>query len=289
MNLLVCLEGVEDVPRIARIKKGEYCTYHVIQRGNERKNIFLDDKDKVKFLDTLARTKGKFNCKVYAYCLMNNHVHLVIDTNGSDISQLMKSLNVSYVMYFNRKYERCGHLFQDRFKSEIIDNDQYLLEVSRYIHLNPVRAKIVKNAADYPWSSYLSYIGRDDNNPLADTSLILHCFSDKEHVAVKKYLTYMNRSEERKDEAVNSFVLDFPDTENEGVETRGGNVLEILDTIATENSLTVADLISKRTPHLSVRNAAIKLVKGKCNLGMREIGSLFGGLSESAVSKIIKG
>ncbi|MEW6065882.1 transposase IS200 [Desulforamulus profundi] len=281
------------MPRIPRLKKGEYCTYHVIQRGNERKNIFLDDRDKQRFLDTLASIKDRFNCKFYAYCLMNNHVHLVVDTNGSDISQIMKSLNVSYVMYFNRKYERCGHLFQDRFKSEVIDNDQYLLEVTRYIHLNPVQANMVKDAAHYPWSSYAVYTGGEDQlQNLVDTSLVLKYFSDHYAKACRKYIEYVQRgTEAENDGEQRPAILDFPDAEDEAIREPASNLgpMSLIEAIADEYSLQVSDLTSKRTPHTAARNDAIKQIKRRCNLGLRDIGTLFGGLSESAVSKILKG
>lgn len=279
------------MPRIPRLK-GEHCTYHVIQRGNERKNIFLDDRDKQRFLDTLASIKDKFNCKFYAYCLMNNHVHLVVDTNGSDISQIMKSLNVSYVLYFNRKYDRCGHLFQDRFKSEVIDNDQYLLEVTRYIHLNPVKANIVKNAAQYPWSSYLVYIGKEGYAPkMVDTSLVLKYFSDDYAKACKNYLEYVQRKTDAETEKGQCLaILDFPDVENEAIREPADNarVMSLIEAVASQYNTSVSDLIGKRTPHTAARNDAIKQIKRSCNLGMRDIGMLFGGLSESSVSKILK-
>ena len=131
------------MPRVQRVK-GEFSTYHVVQRGNEKKKIFRDDEDKAKFLETLAKAREKYNFLLYAYCLMDNHIHLLVNDNGNDISKLMKSINVSYVSYFNRAYQRCGHLFQDRFKSELVKDDRYLLEVSRYIHNNPVKAKMVE-------------------------------------------------------------------------------------------------------------------------------------------------
>ena len=99
------------MPRCAR-KKGEYEMYHVMQRGNEKKSIFYDDEDRKRYLEILQKNQEKYESKIYAYCLMDNHVNLLIATNGSDISQVMKSINVSYVMYINRKHVRCGHLFQ---------------------------------------------------------------------------------------------------------------------------------------------------------------------------------
>lgn len=105
---------------------------------------------------------------------MDNHVHLLNNDNGSDISKLMKSINVSYVAYFNRVHERSSHLFQDRFRSEIVKDDRYLLEVSRYIHNNPVKAKLVKKPGDFKWSSYNIYSEKiSDDFDLIDTSMVL--------------------------------------------------------------------------------------------------------------------
>jgi len=176
--------------------KGEFTTYHVIQRGNERKNIFVSDNDRIRFLDTLARMKEKYNFLVYAYCLMDNHIHLVINDNGNDISKLIKSINVSYVYYFNQIYKRCGHLFQDRFRSEIIQDGRYLLQVSKYIYNNPVKAGMVRKAEEYKWSSYNIYTGRcKDIQKLIDTGKILGIISNNSAKAVKAYAEYVIEDE----------------------------------------------------------------------------------------------
>lgn len=125
---------------------------------------------------------------------MDNHVHIIIDVNQNDISQIMKSINVSYVLYFNRKYERVGHLFQDRFKSELVEDDCYLLELSRYIHRNPVKANMVKTPGDYHWSSYNIYIGKvKDRYLLVDTSLVLDCLSRDRITAIKEYMILLRK------------------------------------------------------------------------------------------------
>lgn len=129
---------------------------------------------------------------------MDNHVHLLIDDNGNDISRLVKSINISYAQYFNRTYKRCGHLFQDRFRSELIDNDGYLLEVSRYIHNNPVRAGIVKDPIEYRWSSYNTYTGRvKDVNGLIDKDRVLCIFSNNQIKAVKEYIDYVCKEKDK--------------------------------------------------------------------------------------------
>lgn len=151
--------------------------YHVMVRGNEKKNIFHDDRDRLKFLDILSK-KSKDNALIiYAYCLMDNHVHLVIKEDKQDISTIMRSINTSYAQYFNKKYNRSGHVFQDRFKSEAIENDSYLLEAIRYIHNNPTKANIVKNKKDYKWSSYNFYLNGRNLCDFLEVNFILNIFS----------------------------------------------------------------------------------------------------------------
>src|SRR6266498_2952560 len=175
------------MPRQAR-EKGAYSTYHIILRGNERREIFLGDEDKLKFIDILDKVRKRYCCIFEAYCLMDNHVHMIINDNGHDISQIMKSLNISYVYYFNKAYNRVGHLFQDRFKSELVMDENYLLQVSVYIHNNPVKAGIVKRPEDYRWSSIHDYLGKQRlKQELVDPSRILDMLSVERRRAVAAY------------------------------------------------------------------------------------------------------
>jgi len=130
-------------------------SYHVITRGIRRDNIFLSDNDFEKYLFYLWKYKTRFKANIYAYCLMSNHVHLLIDPKTPmDMRRIMHGLNLSYSQYFNVKYRQCGYLWQNRYKSLIVQNDEYLLNVISYIEYNPLRAKICTRAEDYPWSSY---------------------------------------------------------------------------------------------------------------------------------------
>ncbi|MCR4435699.1 MAG: transposase [Clostridiales bacterium] len=122
-------------------------------RGNERKEIFLDD-DRKRFLDTMERMKEDGNFDILAYCLMSNHVHILIREGKDSIQRSMKRIGISYVYYFNKKYHRIGHLFQDRYCSEVLEEDAYILAAARYIHNNPVKAAMVPRAEAYEWSSY---------------------------------------------------------------------------------------------------------------------------------------
>lgn len=133
--------------------------YHVLSRGNERKQIFKDDEDRFRFLDLLGEAAARWALSVHAYALMSNHYHILLETKAGRLSQPMRHLNGIYTQFFNRKHNRCGHLFQGRFKALLVDKESYLLTLSRYIHQNPLKAGMVKQALDYPWSSYPAYLG----------------------------------------------------------------------------------------------------------------------------------
>lgn len=133
--------------------------YHVTARGDRRETIFEDDKDRLVFLRTLAEVVERFNWLCQAYCLMPNHYHLLVETPDGNLSKGMRHLNGVYTQASNRRHNRIGHLFQGRFKGILIDKDSYLLELSRYIVLNPVRARMVKQPEKWKWSSYQAMIG----------------------------------------------------------------------------------------------------------------------------------
>jgi putative transposase len=148
---------VIELPRNAR-NISESGVYHIMLRGINRQAIFEDDEDIQRLLETIVRFKEISKYELYAYCIMSNHVHLLIKETEESVSNTIKRISGSYVFWYNKKYERCGHLFQDRFKSEAVDNDEYFLTVLRYIHQNPIKAGLVKDNSDYKWSSYNEYI-----------------------------------------------------------------------------------------------------------------------------------
>ena len=130
--------------------------YHITARGNERKRIFFSNSDYDKFKDYLRKAQDKYGYLLHCYMLISNH--LLLETPNSDLSRIMHYINGSYTNYINRRKKRSGHLFQARFKAFLVDVDSYFLELSRYVHLNPVRARTVRKPEDYPYSSYRSYI-----------------------------------------------------------------------------------------------------------------------------------
>lgn len=149
-------------------------TYHVMLRGINKSIIFNDDADKRKFLNIFKETKEKYNYKIYAYCLMNNHVHIIIFDCLNQLSKIIQSIAVSYSSYYNKKYERVGHLFQNRFKSKCVENDTYLKSLIRYIHQNPDKAGICKTN-NYKWSSFNDFF---NDNTLIDKKYVLSLFDN---------------------------------------------------------------------------------------------------------------
>lgn len=158
--------------------------YHIILKGIDNQDIFYDDQDRRVFLKDLLKTKNDFNLKIYAFCLMDNHVHMVIKSEKEFLSKSMQSLSIRYVHYFNKKYKRTGTLIQDRFKSKNVENQRYFLEVCRYVHRNPENARIAKTE-EYEWSSYQEYLGKEK---LIDKTVLLH-YLDNNIDAFIKYTT----------------------------------------------------------------------------------------------------
>ena len=144
---------------MARAWRIEYAgaLYHVLSRGNQRQDIVIDDNDRRLFLDTVGEMSGRFEIDIFAYVLMDNHYHLLYRTNRANLCRSMQWFGATYTKRFNLRHHRSGHLFQGRFKNMLVQNDVYLLQLSYYIHRNPLRAGMVRRLADYEWSSYRAY------------------------------------------------------------------------------------------------------------------------------------
>lgn len=189
---------------MARNPRIEYegAFYHVITRGNQRQKIFKDKYDFIRYLEILSNYKNQYRYFLYAYVLINNHVHLLIETREIPLSKILQGINQSYTMYFNRKYKTVGHLFQGRYKAILCDKDEYLLSLVKYIHLNPIRARIVKRPDEYQWSSHHSYVKKADGKDIVDTDQVLRMFSEDKAKAKKLYRTYMGDSSPVKKEDI---------------------------------------------------------------------------------------
>jgi len=174
------------LPRSARMIS-ESGIYHIMLRGINRQAIFEDDEDIQRLLETIVRYKEICKYEVYAYCIMSNHVHLLLKETEDAISNVVKRISGSYVFWYNKKYERCGHLFQERYKSEAVENDEYFLTVLRYIHQNPIKAGMVKDISTYKWNSYNEYI---KEAVVINEDFVLGMFSNDKAKAIELFCKF---------------------------------------------------------------------------------------------------
>jgi REP element-mobilizing transposase RayT len=165
--------------------------YHVTSRGNEKRDIFKNRKDREKFLVYLQSSVERYGALIHAYCLMTNHYHLLLETPRGNLSEIMQHINGAYTTYFNVKRKRTGHLFHGRYKAIVVDADEYALELSRYIHLNPVRAGMVREPQEHEWTSYKSYIGMAAGFEWLKTDFILNYFGGNRIECGRKYKQFV--------------------------------------------------------------------------------------------------
>ena len=165
--------------------------YHITARGDRREAIFEDDEDRRAFLRTLGQVVKRFNWLCYAWCLMDNHYHLLIQTPDGNLSMGMRQLNGVFTQISNRRHERIGHLFQGRFKAILVDSDAYLLELARYIVLNPVRARMVKEPKGWPWSSYRASMGLVEADEFLAVDGLLAQFARRRSTAQARYAQFV--------------------------------------------------------------------------------------------------
>jgi REP element-mobilizing transposase RayT len=282
--------------------QAENCLYHITSRGDDRKKIFISEFDYKKFLEYIVAGKQKYKFYLYAYCLMGNHYHLCLETTQANISRIMQYINTSYTVYYNVKRKRCGHLFCGRFKSIIVDGDSYLLELTRYIHLNPVRAKITDSPDKYLWSSYREYIKPQKESiidkPQRDRYFKISSEKYKQFVSaglidspnpfLELYAGFILGRER--------FIKDTLDVLKDQVE--GGDVAykKLIQSVGPDDIINEVALFYKKEPGflrkaknkpLLAKKVAVYLMKMFTSLTNIEIGNEFG-ISYTAVSKAAK-
>ncbi len=179
------------MPRVPRVDIPG-ALYHVIDRGNERRNIFRTNHDRRDFLQRLSKLACQGALRLFAYCLLDNHFHLLVESTEKRLGHAMGRLLTGYVVAYNLRHNRIGHLFQGRFRAPLCDSDSYLLELIRYIHLNPVRAGIVDAPEDYRWSTHRAYVGRA-HFPGLETEPVLSQFHHDQHQARHLFDEFVNQ------------------------------------------------------------------------------------------------
>ncbi len=167
--------------------------YHVTSRGNRQEAIYEDDADRLQWLDILSRVCERYNWRVHAYCLMDNHYHILLETADGNLSKGMRHLNGVYTQYFNRQHNRVGHVYQGRYKAILVEKDSYLLELSRYVVLNPIRAGMIKNMDEWHWSSYLVTIGKLQPPDWLEVDWLLGQFGLQRNRARRRYIDFVRK------------------------------------------------------------------------------------------------
>jgi REP element-mobilizing transposase RayT len=291
---------------MARPLRIEYegALYHVTARGNERRRIYHGKSDYEKFKVYLRNAREKFGCFFHCYVLMGNHYHLTLETPRANLSGVMHYINGSYTNYINIKRRRSGHLLQGRYKAVLIDRDRYFLELSRYLHLNPVRAAVVAKPEDYPYSSYRSYVFNEKDD-IVDSDLLLGMVSKDRKRARRRYRDFVEKAIDKEldnplDNLYGGAILGSHEFIQEARSKLTDGILqreevsyrkafqrycgsdEIIEAIYSEFKVSRDEVLRNRG---ELRNIAIYLMKQLTGMTNSQIGELFGGLSYSAVAK----
>jgi len=260
--------------------------YHVIVRGNNREYIFKNERAKEMYLEKVRKYIEKYEGKLYAYVLMDNHCHMLIEVSSAPLSKIMQLIQQTYTAWYNRKYKHTGHVFEQRFKSILCDKDAYLLSLVKYIHQNPVRAKI--GGLDYKYSSHRDYV--EGNNDLCEVDFVLSIFSDKKKKAIKLYQAFMEVDD---DVISNKKEADLsPEFEEIEVEINNSSfikkdIAEIRLHFENKHSIEIEQLKGKYLKHhlIGLRKEYIKEVLKYKAMKQRELSQYFR-ITESQVSRI---
>ena len=261
--------------------------YHVTSRGDRQEAIFTTDEDRRRFLGIVGNVCGRFNWAVHAYCLMDNHYHLLVETPEGNLAKGMRQLNGVYTQSFNRTHARVGHVFQGRYKAILVQKESYLLELARYVVLNPVRARLVRSAKDWPWSSYRATAGQAEGSDWLQTEWILSAFSRRKGPAIEGYRAFVAEGKNQPSpwEQLRNQVYLGSDAFVEQMQARLDPDKDLRE-IPVKQRRAVAKPLSHFSVEQRSRDEAIVAAYASGGYSMKEIGDHFG-LHYSYVSKII--
>jgi len=277
------------MPRTARVKSND-SVYHIMVKSVGDIKLYKDNDDKEKYLQLLKRYQLKFGFKVYAYCLMDNHSHILINSNGADVSKFMHGVNQCYAQYFNVRYNRKGHVFGDRFKSKIVKDDRYLLTLSAYIHNNTKDLKRWnKSPEKYPYSSLSIYLGiLEDKYNLVEYKFILELFDKILNNSRKKYIDFVGVNEKIEIKNDVEFRTEKSEYRSEKVKlSRDYTPDEIFDFVSDIASIHKHKIKSKYIRESSESKAiAVFLMRRFCDFTIKDICKVIGDISQSRVSTL---
>jgi REP element-mobilizing transposase RayT len=252
--------------RYAR-RKSSTNIYHVMLRGIDRMPVFYGNGDRFKFLEIIDRMNEEGEYEIYAYCLMENHIHLLFKEGQDSIAKSLKRIAVSYAYYFNNRYDRVGHVFQGRFRSEPIENDNYLMAVVRYIHNNPVKAGIVKKAVDYSWSSYQEYIKYGNDSARVNTKLLLQMFSHNEIEAIGLFIEFSNENSKDK-------FIDIDNKADKPIKEQIGSDEDIIEKVLINHKSSLSEISNIKDK--KKRNEIIRYIKNNTSISIRSLSRILG-------------
>lgn len=277
------------MPRCARIK-GCDSTYHIMVRSINDVALYRDYKDKDKYLSLIKKYQEIFLFKVYAYCIMDTHAHFIIFAYGADISKIMHGINQSYAQYFNKKYKRHGHVFADRFKSNIVKDERYLLSLSGYIHNNPKDIKRFENRIEkYPYSSLGVYLGLyKDMCGILDINFVLDHFGSNIISARKNYVEFISKCKDLHEIA----SVEFKDEKTEyrsgkTILIRGYSIDDIVSYVAEKTGSRALSLnIKHYSKATELRAICALFMRSLCDMKCTDICKVLGNITQSRVSKL---
>ncbi|MFC2095870.1 transposase [Candidatus Bipolaricaulota bacterium] len=269
----------------------EGALYHVTSRGNAGQAIFLDDTDRVQFMDVFSDVVERFGWICHAYCLMTNHYHLLVETPNANLSRGMRHLNGVYTQSFNRKHKQSGHVFQGRFKSRLIEKESHLLEVARYIVLNPVRAEMVDHPGQWPWSSYSATCGEIATPGYLSIGWLLSQFHTRRTQAILEYCRFVEDGVEiRLWEGLVGGIMLGSDSFCERLKPFLTDVSLSKEIPRVERALaqpTLRDLFTDVGNSRPTRNARIHEAVRRHSYTLKQVGD-YVGLHYASVSRIVK-
>lgn len=275
--------------RKARLKD-EGAIYHIMCKSISEVNLFNDEEDNEKYLSLVKKYKTLYKVKIYGYCLMINHTHLLVDANGADISRVMHGINFSYAMYFNKKYKREGHLFKDRFRSIIVDNDRYLRTVSLYIHNNPTAINEYKDCPEkYAFSSLGIYIGkRRDPFNLVDYGFVISFFGNDLETARNHYYSLVfGCTDEKLKEEFEFENRKVAYNSDRNLLVRNFKSENVVEFIAEKMNISKFHLNMKYSRQLvDARALTVVLMRSICNFKFNDISMSLGNITQSRVSRL---
>lgn len=273
------------MPRVARVKT-EDSIYHIMVRSISEIDLFREDSDKGKYFDLIKQYQDRYKFKVYAYCVMKNYGHLIIDCNGGDISRIMHFINFSYAQYYNRKYKRYGHVFYDRFKSRIIKNDEEMVKLSAKVHRIPLDLVEYESSLDkYEFSSLREYVYKTNDHDILEKNFLENILENNYENHIQDYLSVINSEGDDIDVNFNNERTEYRSQRK--ILTRHHTVDAVIEYVSRYYEMDKNLIHMKHNKkYTKLRAVACHFMTCYCNINRREICEVLGNITQTRASKL---